>query len=205
MSALVSEGSSDAELARLLMNADGAALIEIYQRYGRPCYSLAYRICADYRLAEDVVDEVFVALWRAPWRFDPAQGSFATWLLTMTHHKAVDVIRRQRTGRQYGQAVAKQERSPTPEAGAGNAVVAGATAGQVRAALDRLPGEQRQVLAEAYFGGRTLGEIAAVTGVPPGTVRSRLFAGVQRLRSLLTEQLGPDALVAEARAVWKAS
>ncbi|MGH3933050.1 MAG: RNA polymerase sigma factor [Pseudonocardiaceae bacterium] len=195
----MSKKSSDVELARLLANADGAALIELYQRFGQLCYSLACRICVDPRLAEDVVDEVFVTLWREPWRFDPAGGSFATWLLTLTHHKAVDAARNRRAVGWRGTAAAQRECSPA--AAGGDA----AMAGEVRAALDRLPGEQRQVLAEAYFGGRTLGEIAAFTGVSPGTVKSRLFAGVQRLRSLLTEQLGPDALVAEARGGWKAS
>ncbi|MDQ2882252.1 MAG: hypothetical protein M3Y48_13830 [Actinomycetota bacterium] len=74
-------------------------------------------------------------------------------------------------------------------------------AGQVRAALHRLPVEQRRVLALTYFGGHTQREIAVLTGVPLGTVKSRTFAAVQRLRSLLTDQLGPDALLAEARMV----
>jgi RNA polymerase sigma-70 factor (ECF subfamily) len=74
-------------------------------------------------------------------------------------------------------------------------------AGQVRAALHRLPVEQRQVLALAYFGGHTQREIAGMTGVPLGTVKSRMFTAVQRLRVLLTDQLEPDALIAEARAV----
>lgn len=174
-------------------------MLELYQRFGRPCYSLARRVCADHSLAEDVVNEVFMTLWRDPRRFDPARGSFATWLLTLTHHQAVEVVRRRRAVRQRGMAAAEPECPPVAAAGDT------AMAGEVRAALDRLPGEQRQVLAEAYFGGRTLGEIAVFTGVPPGAVKSRLFAGVQRLRSLLTEQLGPEALMAEARGRWKAS
>ncbi|MGH3941633.1 MAG: RNA polymerase sigma factor [Pseudonocardiaceae bacterium] len=174
-------------------------MVELYQRFGRLCYSLAHRICADHRLAEDVVDEVFRTLWRGPPRFNPAAGSFATWLLTLTHHKAVDAVRSRCAVRGHGTAVMDRECSPVPVSGDA------AMAGEVRAALDRLPGEQRQVLAEAYFGGRTLGEIAAFTGVSPGTVKSRLFTGVQRLRSVLTERLGPDALVAEARGRGKAS
>lgn len=201
--AKMAEGSSDVELVRRLRDADGTALAQLYQRFGRPCYSLARRICADEGLAEDVVQEVFLALWRDPTRFDPSRGGFATWLLTLIHHKAVDAVRRESTIRRRMVAApeAGEDWSPTPVPGADQAALARVAAGQVRAALHRLPVEQRQVLALAYFGGHTQREIAVLTGVPLGTVKSRMFTAVQRLRVLLTDQLGPEALVAEARMV----
>jgi RNA polymerase sigma factor (sigma-70 family) len=197
------EGPSDAELVRRLGEADGAALSQLYQRFGRPCYSLARRICADEGLAEDVVQEVFLTLWRDPARYDPSRGGFATWLLTLIHHKAVDAVRRESTLRRRVVAApeAGEDWSPTPVPGADQAAIARVAAGQVRTALHRLPHEQRQVLALAYFGGHTQREIAVLTGVPLGTVKSRMFTAVQRLRSLLADQLGPDDLVAEARMV----
>ncbi len=200
------EGPSDVELVRRLGDADGAALSQLYQRFGRPCYSLARRICADEGLAEDVVQEVFLTLWRDPSRFDPARGGFATWLLTLIHHKAVDAVRRESTIRRRMVAApeAGEDWSPTPVPGADQAAMARVAAGQVRAALHRLPVEQRQVLALAYFGGHTQREIAVLTGVPLGTVKSRMFTAVQRLRSLLADQLGPDTLIAEARVVREA-
>lgn len=200
------EGPSDFELVRRLGDADGAALSQLYQRFGRPCYSLARRICADEGLAEDVVQEVFLTLWRDPTRFDPARGGFATWLLTLIHHKAVDAVRRESTIRRRMVAApeAGEDWSPTPVPGADQAAMARVAAGQVRAALHRLPVEQRQVLALAYFGGHTQREIAVLTGVPLGTVKSRMFTAVQRLRSLLADQLGPDTLVAEARVIREA-
>lgn len=193
--------ASDAELARRLGDADGEALSQLYLRFGRPCYSLARRICADNGLAEEVVQEVFLTLWRDPRRFDPARGSFATWLLTLIHHKAVDAVRRESTVRKrvVPAPEAGEDWSPTPVPGADQAAMARVAAGQVREALHQLPVEQRQVLALAYFGGHTQREIAVLTGVPLGTVKSRMFAGVQRLRSLLGGQLGPETLVAEAR------
>jgi RNA polymerase sigma factor (sigma-70 family) len=199
----MAEGLSDTELARRVRNADGAALAQLYQRFVRPCYSLAHRICADGGLAEDVVQEVFLTLWRDPGRFDPARGGFATWLLTVTHHRAVDAVRRESTIRRRVVAVpeAGEDWSPTPVPGADQAAMARLAAGQVRAALHRLPIAQRQVLALAYFGGHTQSEIAVLTGVPLGTVKSRMFTAVQRLRALLTDQWGPDTLVAEARTV----
>jgi RNA polymerase sigma factor (sigma-70 family) len=200
------EGPSDVELVRRLGDADGAALSQLYQRFGRPCYSLARRICADEGLAEDVVQEVFLTLWRDPSRFDPSRGGFATWLLTLIHHKAVDAVRRESNIRRHtvGAPEAGEDWSPTPVPGADQAAMARVAAGQVREALHRLPVEQRQVLALAYFGGHTQREIAVLTDVPLGTVKSRMFTAVQRLRSLLADQLGPEALVAEARVVREA-
>ncbi len=195
------EGPSDAELVQRLRQADGSALSQLYQRFGRPCYSLARRICADEGLAEDVVQEVFLTLWRDPTRFDPSRGGFATWLLTLIHHKAVDAVRRESTIRRRMVAApeAGEDWSPTPVPGADQAAMARVAAGQVRAALHLLPYEQRHVLALAYFGGHTQREIAVLTGVPLGTVKSRMFTAVQRLRSLLADELGPETLVAEAQ------
>lgn len=201
----VAQGPCDAELVRRLGDADRAALSALYQRFGRLCYSLARRICADEGLAEDVVQEVFLALWREPTRFDPSRGEFATWLLTLVHHRAVDRVRQQTT---VGRGVVAapevgEDRSATRVPDADAARMVRVAAGQVHAALDRLPVEQRRVLALAYFGGHTQREIAVLTGVPLDTVRSRMLAAVQRLRSLLTDQVDPGALVAEAQMVGR--
>ncbi len=149
------------------------------------------------------MQEVFLTLWRNSTRFDPSRGSFATWLLTVTHHKAVDAVRRESAIRRRTATApeAGEDWSPTSAPGADQAAMARVAAGQVRAALHRLPTEQRQALALAYFGGHTQREIAVQTGVPLGTVKSRMFTAVQRLRVLLSDQLGPDVLVAEARRV----
>ncbi len=199
----MAEGPSDAELVRRLGVADGTALSQLYQRFGRPCYSLARRICADEGLAEEVVQEVFLTLWRDPSRFDPSRGGFTTWLLTLIHHKAVDAVRRDSTIRRRMMAApeAGENWSPTPAPDADQTAMAHVAAGQVHAALHHLPIEQRQALALAYFGGHTQREIAVLTGAPLGTVKSRMFTAVQRLRSLLTDQWGPRALDAGSRMV----
>ena len=168
------------------------------------CYALARRVCADDELAEDVVHEVFLTLWRDSWRPNAAGRCFTTWLLTLVHRKAVEAVRRTGPARQLS-ATDPDRDAPTSESGADRAVTARIAAGQVREALDQLPDEQAQVLMEAYLGGHTLPEIAALTGVPLDIVKSRLYAGVRRLRALLTEQLGPDALIAETRTGWELS
>jgi RNA polymerase sigma factor (sigma-70 family) len=170
----------DADLAARVRDGDGRALGGLYDRHGRAAWSLARRICVDEQLAEDVVQEAFLSFWRDPARFDAGRGAFATWLLTVVHHKAVDAVRKESAARR--RSVAEE---PDDVPGADHQALGAVVAGQVRAALGGLPAEQRQALALAYFGGYTQREVAALTGVPLGTVKSRMFTGLARLRALL--------------------
>lgn len=178
---------SDEELVVDVARGVDQALAALYDRYGRRAYSLARRICADEGLAEDVVQEAFVAFWRDPSRFDSARGSFGTWILTLVHHKSVDMVRRESSVRRRTVPAAEDgdDWSAPPGPGADQGALQAVEAGQVRDALRRLPDEQRQALTLAYFGGYTQREVAAMTGVPLGTVKSRMFSGVQRLRGVL--------------------
>lgn len=189
------DAPSDDSLVRRIVGGDQGAVGALYDRYGRPAYSLARRICADDGLAEDVVQEVFLALWRDPSRFDAERGSFSTWLMTLVHHKAVDAVRRESTVRRRTVPADEdgEERAAPQGPGADQAAIGAVVAGQVRDALGALPPDQREALALAYFGGYTQREVAALTGVPLGTVKSRMFTGVQRLRGALTPLLGDSA------------
>lgn len=191
----------DEQLAGRIATGDGRALGELYDRWSRPAYSLARRICADDGLAQEVVQEVFLTLWRNPRGFDPRRGAFGTWLMTLVHHKAVDAVRREATVRRNTVAAFQPgDESQDSQGAAGpaadEAALGSVVAGQVRDALRTLPTEQRQALALAYYGGYTQREVSALTGVPLGTVKSRMFAALARLRSLL----GPvvDELSAES-------
>jgi len=185
----------DAALVSRVAAGDEPALGALYDRYGGPAYSLARRICADNGLAEDVVQEVFLAFWRAPERFDPQRGSFGTWLLTLVHHKSVDAVRRESTVRRrtVPQSEDGEERNAPQGPGADQAALGAVVAGQVRDALGGLPAEQREALALAYYGGYTQREVAALTGVPLGTVKSRMFTGLARLRGALGPLVGDVA------------
>lgn len=186
---------ADVQIIQRVVAGDQQALGELYDRWSKPAFSLARRVCGDEGLAEDVVQEVFIAFWREPARFDPARGAFGSWLLTLVHHKAVDAVRRESAIRRRTVPAAEdgEEWSVAPGPGADQAALGAVVAGQVRDALGRLPNEQREALALAYYGGYTQREVATLTGVPLGTVKSRMFTGVQRLRSVLGPLLGEVA------------
>jgi RNA polymerase sigma factor (sigma-70 family) len=185
----------DEELVRAVVAGTHSALAALYDRYGRRAYSLARRVCGDDNLAEDVVQEVFLAFWRDPRRFDPGRGGFGTWILTLVHHKSVDAVRRESAIRRRTVAVVEegQEWSAPPGPGADQSALQSLEAGQVRDALGGLPAEQREALALAYFGGYSQREVATLTGVPLGTVKSRMFSGMRRLRGALGPVLGEIA------------
>lgn len=175
----------DAELLARVADGDEAALEAIYQRYGGACYRLARRLLGDAHLAEDVVQQVFLVLWQRN-SYDPTRGAVSTWLLTITHHKAVDLLRRDK-GRRH-QLGGEQELLELEATGPGPADAAWARlrAERTRDALRGLPSEQREVLLLAYYGGYTQSEIADITGLPLGTVKSRTFQAMRRLRGQLT-------------------
>ncbi|MHC1563184.1 sigma-70 family RNA polymerase sigma factor [Actinomycetospora sp. C-140] len=182
---------TDATLLEQIGERSADALAQLYDRFGRPAYSLARRICVDESLAEDVVQEAFLVVWRDPARFDPARGTVSSWLLTLVHHRAVDAVRREATRRKRTVAPSAdgEDWNIPPGPGADQAALGAVVAGKVRDALADLPAEQREALALAYFGGYTQREVSSLVGVPLGTVKSRMFAGTQKLRSVLGPQV----------------
>jgi RNA polymerase sigma factor (sigma-70 family) len=182
---------------RRMRAGDRTAVDDLYQRFRRPAFALARRILADDALAEDVLQEVFLTVWRDPAAYERGRGSVASWLLAVVHHKAVDAVRREESQRRrQGQA---QAELALAEPVAGRDVDEEAwervVAGRVRTALGGLSTPQREALTLAYFGGYTQREVAALTGTPLGTVKTRMLAGMRRLKEELGDSAGPDAPV----------
>jgi len=184
---------SDEALVALVARSDEVALGELYDRFGRVAYGLARRILRDDALAEDAVQEGFLAAWRSAPRFVPERAKASTWLLTLVHRRAVDLVRREERRR----AETLDERVHTTDAASDEAVWLRFERERVQAALARLPDQQREALELAYYGGFTQSELSERLGQPLGTIKSRMFTGLGRLRELLTE---PEA---EGREQWK--
>ena len=169
---------------------DATALEELYDRYSRPAYSLARRVTGDPTFAEEVVQEVFLAVWRQPERFQPSRGGFASWLLAAVHHKAVDAVRREEAVRRRAvalQAVRGLDASDGPANRTEDLVEERMRGERVRRALRALPDPQREALTLAYYGGYTQREIASLTDTPLGTVKTRMHRALHHLRTTLDD------------------
>ncbi|MFN2468663.1 MAG: sigma-70 family RNA polymerase sigma factor [Gaiellaceae bacterium] len=175
---------SDETLVALVARGDDDALAAIYDRFSRIAYGLALRILRDRALAEDAVQEAFLAVWRSADQFLSERGKASTWILTLVHRRSVDLVRR-------------EERRRTDPIESIPLESGGETAGEaelraerrvVQRALRQLPDEQREALELAYYGGLTQSELAERLGQPVGTIKSRMFTGLRRLRDLLAEE-----------------
>jgi RNA polymerase sigma factor (sigma-70 family) len=174
---------SDEALVALAARSDSSALAELYDRYGRVAYGLALRILRDEALAEDAVQDGFLAVWRTAARFMPERGKASGWILTLVHRRAVDLVRREERRR-----AESLERVPEP---GGGSVDEDAwlrlERERVQEALRKLPDPQREAIELAYYGGFSQSELAERLGQPLGTIKSRMFSGLARLRELLGE------------------
>ena len=172
---------TDAALLERIARADPDALAALYDRYAARVLGLAARILTDVDEAEDVLQEIFLQVWRAPRRFDASRGSVLTWLLVLARSRAIDRLRAlRRRGRDR-----HVELSDTDVPAGGDVERDAQTAEEsdaVRRVLSQLPADQRRALELAYFEGYTQSEIAELTGAPLGTVKTRLRQGMMKLR-----------------------
>ena len=176
---------SDEALVALVARGDENALGELYDRVSRIAYGLAMRVLRDDRLAEDAVQEGFLAVWRNAAAYRAERAKASTWILTLVHRRAVDLVRREERRR------AEPLSEETAPGAVGEATDEAAwlrfERERVQAALRQLPDLQREALELAYYGGFSQSELAERLGVPLGTIKSRMFAGLARLRELLEE------------------
>jgi RNA polymerase sigma factor (sigma-70 family) len=190
------DASGDADVLRRIRAGDRAAVSDLYERFRRPAFALARRIVADDVLAEDVLQEVFLAVWRDPAAYDRGRGSVASWLLAVVHHKAVDAVRREESQR-HRQARAQEELAlaePVAARDVDEEAWSRVAAERVRSALGGLSRPQREALTLAYYGGYTQREVAALTGAPLGTVKTRMLAGMRHLKEELGDPAGSASL-----------
>jgi RNA polymerase sigma-70 factor (ECF subfamily) len=177
---------SDEALVALVARGDDTAVAELYDRVGRMAYGLAFRVLRDAKLAEDAVQEGFLAVWRTAATFSAERAKASTWILTLVHRRAVDLVRREQRRRAESlDATGGYDTASDPSAE--DAAWLHFDRVRVQDALGRLPDTQREAIELAYYGGFSQSELAERLGLPLGTIKSRMFAGLARLRELLDE------------------
>jgi RNA polymerase sigma factor (sigma-70 family) len=176
---------SDEALVALVARGDEDALAELYDRVGRIAYGLALRILRDERHAEDAVQEAFLQVWRSAATFRPERAKASTWVLTLVHRRAVDLVRREE--RRQADPLTDDSAAVTAAEQTDEAAWLRFERERVQTALKQLPDLQREALELSYYGGFSQSELAERLGVPLGTIKSRMFSGLARLRELLDE------------------
>jgi RNA polymerase sigma-70 factor (ECF subfamily) len=182
----------DEILIQLIGRASPEALGELYDRYSRLVFSLAINAVGDPATAEEITQDVFVRVWQRARQYRADRGKVSTWLTGITRHRAIDQLRR-RGSRPEQHSVAWADISPGSEPavdGPEQSVARTMEGERVRDAMARLPEEQQQVLALAYFQGLTQSQMAQVLGLPLGTVKTRIRLGMKKLRELLPGDQG---------------
>jgi RNA polymerase sigma-70 factor (ECF subfamily) len=178
--------ATDADLARALGDGDDACLEELYSRYGGPCFALARRVLRDRAMAEEIVQEVFVRLWKEPQRFDPGRGSMRAFLFAQVHGRSVDLLRAEtaRRAREEREAI----RAPQVPIDLEREVAELHEGEAIRRAVATLGEGERKAIELAYFSGHTYREVAILLDEPEGTVKSRIRSGMLRLRAALIDE-----------------
>ncbi len=175
---------------QLVRDGDARAFEVIFDRHAGPAFSLAYRMCGRRALAEEIVQEAFVSLWRSAARYDRTRGSVRSLVLRVVHNRAVDTFRRElSTARNDVSDESITDVLPARER-TEDEVERRSDARLVRSALDGLPPDQRQVIELAYFGGFSHAQIAEALGLPAGTVKGRIRLALSKLRVALGEPAG---------------
>jgi RNA polymerase sigma-70 factor, ECF subfamily len=181
---------ADEDLMQLVQDGEARAFEVIFDRHGSVAFSLAYRMCGRRSMAEEIVQEAFLSLWRSGARYDRARGSVRSWVLSAVHNRAIDAFRRDvASERRELHEEGLAERVPSREL-TETEVERRDDARMVRSALDELPADQRQVIELAYFGGFTHSQISEMLRLPAGTVKGRMRLGLTKLRLTLGDTAG---------------
>ena len=184
---------ADEELMHLVRAGDAQAFEIVFDRHSGAAFSLAYRMCGRQAMAEDIVQEAFVSLWRSGARYDATRGSVRTWVLSVVRNRTIDAFRRESAkGSRDVSEEGIAERMAAPELTEAE-VERRDEARQVRKALVELPPDQRQVIELAYFGGFTHSQIADMLELPSGTVKGRMRLGLTKMRLALGDS--PEVMV----------
>ena len=188
--------AEEAELLARIVARDERAVEALYAKYSGPLYSLAYQVTGADRFAQDVVQEVFIAVWKDAARFDPAKGAVGPWLFSLARHKAIDLVRREQNVRKRTADVDMEFEVAADDVD--HEAWLNLRRDRVRAAIAQLTESQRTALELAFFAGLTHVEVAERLGIPLGTAKTRIRTALLKLREALGTSLSEDEDVADA-------
>ena len=185
------QGLTDLELLEHISNQDRDALATLYERFGRRVFSLAVRILSDSVSAEEVTQDVFMSVWRRGATYVSKKGKFTTWLFSIAHNRTIDELRKRRRDlSRTNDDIDDHLNLKSGDVSPADATVAQSEYTKIRAAMEDLPEEQKNVVELSYFKGLTQTEIAEKTGQPLGTVKTRMRLALKKLRKALSAELG---------------
>ena len=185
------QGLTDLELLEHISNQDRDALATLYERFGRRVFSLAVRILSDSVSAEEVTQDVFMSVWRRGATYVSKKGKFTTWLFSIAHNRTIDELRKRRRDlSRTNDDIDDHLNLKSGDVSPADATVALSEYAKIRAAMEDLPEEQKNVVELSYFKGLTQTEIAEKTGQPLGTVKTRMRLALKKLRKALSAELG---------------
>ena len=173
---------ADEDLISLVEGGDAEAFAVLYDRHGRPAYSLAYRMMGEKQAAEELAQEAFIKVWRRAGSYRAERASVRTWILSIVHNRGIDQLRSHASRRRLQEKIEASAASSQPSEAFAE-TWRNTQSEQVREALNTLPKEQLKILELAYFSGYTHVEIAELLGVPLGTVKGRMRAGLKKMRA----------------------
>jgi RNA polymerase sigma factor (sigma-70 family) len=179
----------DRRLIGRIAGGDRDAFRDLFRRYAPAAMALARRVVRQPHIAEEMVQEAFLSVWKNPRRYDPARGTVRAWLMTTVHHRAVDAVRSEEAQRRRSEVVESltDAASEDPAETVVEALGLPEERAAVRRALQDLPQEQRQAIELMYFSGMSQSQIAQRLGLPLGTVKSRTLLAMRRLRAALVD------------------
>jgi RNA polymerase sigma-70 factor (ECF subfamily) len=184
-----SSAIDDAALLLLLRAHEPAGLAHLYDRYGRLVFTMALRVVQDHGAAEEITQDVFLRCWNSIERYQPTQGSLVTWLLAITHHRAIDELRSRRGQHQRREISVEQfEHLGVRDSAIDQALLRD----EIRASLDSLPLAQREAIELIFWSGYTRREAADRLGVPLGTLHTRIRLGMEKLRDGFSRLFGDE-------------
>ena len=194
MNQLNYEELEDLELLAKISEKDRQALAELYDRYGRRVFALAVRMLNDPVGSEEVTQDVFMSVWRRGASYTSKKGKFTTWLFSIAHNRTIDELRKRKRDRSRENTdIDDHLNIQSSDISPADAAVAQSEYLQIRAAMEKLPVEQKHVVDLSYFKGLTQTEIAMKTGQPLGTVKTRMRLALKKLRTALNAEIGAQA------------